>query len=169
MFFHNGEIWLNGYMFLSDFPVCGVVLKISDDRSVRSPVPGLHTCRLLSVPRTFPLHFLCVVTVTSTLYALTVFSTLPFCPGHHSRSCFLCCQSPSRSGTLSILEFLPICFPFWSFLSKTFTVKHSFSSAPWQNSPGRHVASSLFYWFDFYFLFFFPLWIFELMLCNYTY
>lgn len=26
---------------------------------------------------------------------------------------------------------------------------------PQQNSPGRHVASSLFYWFDFYFLSFF--------------
>lgn len=80
--------------------------------------------------RMFPLHFLRVVTAPSTLYALTVLSTLPFCPVHRSRSCFLCCQSPSRPWTLSILEFLPTCFPFWSFLSKMFTAKHSFSSAP---------------------------------------
>lgn len=146
------------YVSLFNFTVCGVILKDSDDSSVPSPVPGFHTCPFSLCLRMFPLHFLCVVTATSTLYAPAVFSMLPFGLVHHSRSCFLCCQSPSRSWTLSILEFLPTCFPFWSFLSKMFTEKHSFSSAPtpppW-NSPGRHVTSSLFYWLDFYFLSFF--------------
>lgn len=39
------------HVSLFNFTVCGVILKDSDDSSVRSPVPGFHTCRFLSMPQ----------------------------------------------------------------------------------------------------------------------